>query len=149
MKITALEEYGLRCLVAIAKSGEHAQLSISEIAEMEGLSVPYTSKLLSILGKAKLVDAVRGRTGGFSLAKPSKDITLLEITLALGGPLMDVDHCERHTGLLDECVHLDNCSIYNVYSGLIGYITEYLQSTTLADMIDESLLGRFRRMTAE
>ncbi len=146
MKITALEEYGLRCLVAIAKSGEQGQLSISEIAEMEGLSIPYTSKLLSILGKAKLLDAVRGRSGGFSLARPAENINLMEITMALAGPLMDSNHCEKYTGLLDECVHLDNCSVYNVYSGLAGYVTEYLQSTTLADMIDESITGRLQRM---
>jgi len=64
MRITAVEEYGLRCLLNLAREGAKAQLSISEIAEMEGLSVPYTSKLLSILRKSGLVLAARGRGGG-------------------------------------------------------------------------------------
>jgi Rrf2 family iron-sulfur cluster assembly transcriptional regulator len=55
MRISAVEEYGLRCLVALARKGPDSQLSISEIAELEGLSVPYASKLLAILRRAGLV----------------------------------------------------------------------------------------------
>jgi len=69
MRITAVEEYGLRCLLALARQGQGKQLSIPEIAEMEGLSVPYVSKLLAILRRAGLVTAERDvRAASRSLA---------------------------------------------------------------------------------
>jgi len=134
MRITAVEEYGLRCLVALARRGPGEQLSITEIAEMEGLSVPYTSKLLSIMRKCGLVTAERGRTGGFTIARPTDQISLYEILTALGGPLIDPKHCQKHSGQLDQCIHLDNCSVHDVLGGLAGYVKEFLLDTSLNDL---------------
>lgn len=134
MRITALEEYGLRCLLALARQGSGEQLSVTEIAEREGISVPYASKLLSILRKAGIVTAARGRSGGFTIARPLKEITLYEVLTTLGGPLIDPKHCEKHSGLLDECVHINNCSVQDVLGGLAGYIQEFLNDTSLHDM---------------
>ena len=97
MRITAVEEYGLRCLLALAKEGTAGQLSISEIAEKEGLSVPYASKLLGILRKSGLVVAARGRSGGFSIAREPEKITMYEVLTALGGPLIDTNHCQKYS----------------------------------------------------
>lgn len=137
MRISALEEYGLRCLLALARRGPDGQMSISEVAEQEGLSVPYASKLLSILRKEGLVTAERGRTGGFTIARAPKEINLLEVITALGGPLIDPHHCEKFTGQLDRCVHEDQCSVHNVLDGLAGFISEQLRARTLQEVLDE------------
>jgi len=134
MRISAVEEYGLRCLLALARQGQGKQLSIPEIAEMEGLSVPYVSKLLAILRKAGLVTAERGRSGGFTIAQPLEQISIYEVLVALGGPLIDPAHCQKHTGQLDQCIHLDNCSVHDVLGGLAGYVKEFLSRTTLQDL---------------
>ncbi|MBD3332198.1 Rrf2 family transcriptional regulator [candidate division GN15 bacterium] len=137
MRISALEEYGLRCLLALARRGREGQMSISEVAEQEGLSVPYASKLLSILRKEGLVTAERGRTGGFTIARAPESINLLEVITALGGPLIDPNHCEKFTGQLDRCVHEDQCSVHNVLDGLAGFISEQLRTRTLQDVLDD------------
>jgi len=134
MRITALEEYGLRCLLTLAREGRGKQLSINDIAEKEGLSVPYTSKILSILRKAGLVEAVRGRGGGFAVIRDPGKISLYEVLTALGGPLIDPKHCQKHTGQLEECVHIDNCSVQTVLGGLAGYIQAFLIETSLAEL---------------
>jgi len=64
MRISSLEEYGLRCTLALARVARGGQLSIADIADREGLSTPYASKLLAILRKAGIASAVRGRGGG-------------------------------------------------------------------------------------
>jgi len=138
MRISSLEEYGLRCMLALARKGPDGQLSISEIAEMEGLSVPYASKLLAILRKAKLVNAVRGRGGGFGISREPADITLLEVLTALGGPLLDPDHCSRFSGQLDECVHRDDCSVHHVLDSLATFIGDILERTTLDELVKAS-----------
>jgi Rrf2 family protein len=134
MRISAIEEYGLRCLLALARRGPEEQSSITEIAEMEGISVAYASKLLSILRKEGLVTAVRGRTGGFTVARPLDRISLYEVLVALGGPLIDPNHCEKHTGQLEQCVHHDSCSVQDVLGGLAGYVQEFLTDTTIQDL---------------
>ncbi len=136
MRISALEEYGLRCLLALAKEGMDGQLSINDIAEREALSVPYASKLLSLLRKARLVSSVRGRKGGFCIARPADDITLYEVITALGGPLINPDHCSRFSGQLDICVHSESCTVHYVLGSLAGYIGSYLKNTTLRDVLE-------------
>jgi Rrf2 family iron-sulfur cluster assembly transcriptional regulator len=134
MRISAVEEYGLRCLLALARQGQGKQLSIPDIAEMEGLSVPYVSKLLAILRKAGLVTAERGRSGGFTIARPLEQISVYEVLFVLGGPLIDPAHCQKHSGQLDQCIHLENCSVHDVLGGLAGYVKEFLSRTTLQDL---------------
>ena len=134
MRISALEEYGLRCLLALAQVGPKGQLSISEIAEKEGISVPYASKLLSALRKTGLVKALRGRGGGFCIARPAEEINLLEVLTALGGPLIDPNHCRKYSGKLDKCIHTDDCTVHYTLNGLARLVGEFLSGTTLADI---------------
>ncbi len=136
MRISALEEYGLRCLLALARAGSDGQLSIADIAEKEAISVPYASKLLSILRKAGLVNAVRGRGGGFCIARPASEINMLEVITGLGGPLIDPNHCRRYSGNLDECIHTDNCSVHYTLVGLSRLVGEFLSKTTLQNILD-------------
>ena len=75
MKITAQEEYGLRCLLRLARAeGEHAALTIPEIAAAEGLSVPYVAKLLAVLRQAGLIESARGRAGGYRFAGTPEEV---------------------------------------------------------------------------
>lgn len=134
MRITAIEEYGLRCLLQLAHVGPEGQLSIAEIAERESLSVPYTSKLLAILRREGLVVAVRGRSGGFSIARPANEINLFDVMTALGGPLVDENYCKKFSGTAEVCVHLGDCAIHDVFGGLAGYVQRFLASTTLDEM---------------
>jgi Rrf2 family protein len=141
MRISSIEEYGLRCLISLALQGDDKQLTIPEIAQKEGLSEPYVGKILSLLKRGKLIKAVRGRNGGFSLARDPKEITLLEAVTTLGGPLIEHDHCNKYTGLLEKCVHFDCCSVRYVLGGLIEYIGEFLSKTTLSDVMKDHELN--------
>src|SRR6516164_4681956 len=115
MKITAQEEYGLRCLLKVAQAPEGNSLTLHEIAEGEGLSVPYAAKLLSVLRQAGFLDSVRGRSGGYKLAMPPENIGLGSLLLTLGEPLFDEPtYCEKHAGTaegVNSCVHHSACSL--------------------------------------
>lgn len=146
MRISAVEEYGLRCLLTLARIGTDGQLSIADIAEKEGLSVPYASKLLALLRKEGLVVAERGRGGGFSIAADPADISMYQVITALGGPLIDPHHCTKFSGQQEECVHIANCTVHDVLGGLAGYIQEFLSQTTLADLINQNKVDYLKRM---
>ena len=61
MKLSSIEEYGLRCLLQIARAGQDASLTIAEMSEREGISAPNVAKIMRILRRAGLVTSTRGR----------------------------------------------------------------------------------------
>ena len=135
MKITAQEEYGLRCLLQLARSPQGQVVSVKEIAAKEGLSSAYVEKLLRILSRTGLVHSVRGLKGGYVLNRPATAITMGEVVRALG-TVQTTDHiCHIFTGKQDACVHFSDCGIRSVWSGLTTYIQRFLDQTTLASIL--------------
>src|SRR5437867_8980620 len=105
MKISAHEEYGLRCLVQLARAEvDDESLTLSQIADREGLSVANAGKLMWILVKAGLVQSQRGANGGYTLARLASDIRLNEVIRILDEDTVD-RFCKTHTGVLDACIH--------------------------------------------
>lgn len=135
MKVTAQEEYGLRCMMQVADSGPDRPLTVQEIASREGLSAAYVAKLMSLLREAALVDSVRGRSGGYYIARPPEQVSLSEILASLGGRIFESEYCERFPGEEDACVHLGDCSIRSLWGTLEGLIEQVLTRTTLADLL--------------
>src|SRR5215831_19245090 len=98
MKVSAQEEYGLRCMLQLArrqKDGSAEPLTLGEVARDEGLTVAYAAKLVRRLRRAGLVRSVLGRAGGYSLSRPAETISVLEVLGALGGKLYTSDYCRR------------------------------------------------------
>jgi Rrf2 family protein len=138
MKISAQEEYGLRCLLHLARLGEGQEGTIPEIAQSERLSGPYVAKLLGVLRQAGLIESVRGRSGGYHLARDPADIRLGAALRALGEPLFEeASYCEKHgspdTG--ETCVHVDSCTLRAVWQTLEQGIRQILDQFSLADLI--------------
>lgn len=137
MKITALEEYGLRCLLRVAKEDEGEALSAQAIADMEGLSLSYTQKIMRILSQGNLVGSRRGAQGGFYLLRPPEEITLGDAIGVLGGVFEVEEICERHTGELEECAHHCHCTIRPVWAFISHFVLQTLNAISLADLMDE------------
>src|SRR5437899_5692098 len=87
MKVSAQEEYGLRCMLQLArrqKGGEGHPLTLSEIAREEGLTVPHVAKLIRRLRNSGLVRSVLGRMGGYTLSRDASSVSVAEVLGALG-----------------------------------------------------------------
>lgn len=133
MKITAAEEYGLRCILQIAREPE-GSVTIEEIASREGLTPTYTAKLLRIMRKAGLVTTIRGRKGGFRLGRPADEITVGTVLEVLGGQLYQSDFCKFHTGHRRVCVHNADCSIRALWAAVNTLVQDSMQKVTLEDL---------------
>jgi len=141
MKITAQEEYGLRCLLQIARAGSPTSLSIAEIAEKEGISTPYAAKLLSLLRQTGFIESTLGRSGGYKLAKPASEMGLGTVFKAIGERLFDEgEFCQKHAGTETEgaCVHNDNCNLRSLWNTLEGCIQHILDGLTIADLLHDN-----------
>jgi len=133
MKLSPLEEYGLRCLIQLARREPGHPVTIRQIAEGEGLSTAYVGKLMFLLQRSHLVQSTRGVQGGYQLAKPARELDLKSIFSALEpGELEDV--CEKFTGNEEACVHNGACAIKHVWHGLSEHINQYLTKVSLQDL---------------
>jgi Rrf2 family iron-sulfur cluster assembly transcriptional regulator len=134
MKITATEEYGMRCMLQLAL--RHGEIvSLSELAGAEGIAIPFAAKVLLRLRRAGLVVATRGRNGGYVLAEAPERITVLGILKALGKPLFDSTFCREHgSPSLADCSRLTDCSLRPVWAHFDALLRRFFENTTLADL---------------
>jgi len=135
MKITALEEYGLRCMMQLAFADSSSPVTVSLVAEREGLTTEYAGKLLNLLRQAGLVESVRGRNGGFVLAHTADEINLADIVRALSNDLFDTEYCERHSGAGEVCVHQGGCVLRPIWSTVSAIVAHTLESFSLMDLM--------------
>ena len=138
MKISAQEEYGLRCLVQLANLRSGESLTLPQIAELEGISTANAGKLMWLLNKAGFVQSTRGTKGGYFLSRPATEIKLSEIIRVLDQDVL-AKHCESYTGVLDSCIHKGDCGIRPVIVGLHEIVEHALSQITLAQLVGNEL----------
>lgn len=138
MKLTAQEEYGLRCLLHVARHAPDPAgppVSIRAIAEGEGLSLEYAAKLLRALRQVGFVQSVRGAAGGYTLSRPPHETSAFEVLRTLDGPLFDEGLCKGQTGRLGPCVHDHGCSLRVLWKWVDVALESVLARITLADLL--------------
>ncbi len=135
MRFTAQEEYGLRCMVQLARHEAKSPMTIHAIADAEKLTPAYVGKLMRVLRKSGLVDSLHGPVGGYRLPRPSAEISIGEILSVLGGRLFEPKYCERYPGMQPFCIHTSECSIRSLWAGLDLIIEQILRRTHLSDLV--------------
>ena len=89
MRLRAQTRAALRALLDLSLHGAFAApVPVSDIAQRQGLGVPFLEQLFRPLKRAKLVAPIRGMKGGYTLARPAEDISLGDILKALDEPLV-------------------------------------------------------------
>ena len=134
MHLLAQEEYGLRCILQVARSGGDAPLTIPQISEAEGLSTEYTAKLMRTLRQGGLLTSTRGAGGGYHLARPADEITVWDVLQVLGGSFFPDGFCDSHPGQLRDCVRTTDCSVRALWQRVETAVRGILGSVTLADL---------------
>lgn len=136
MKITAQEEYGLRCIMHLARVPFGETVNVRQIAEYEGLSTAYVEKLLYLLNREGLTQSVRGAQGGYRLAHPPEQISLWQVLEALGGVLSADSLCNQFSGDREICAHHGGCELHSVWSFVADYLAVVFNRITLKHLVD-------------
>ncbi len=131
MKISTKGRYGLRILLDLALYAKNAPRQMKDIAQSQQISEKYISRLILNLNNAGLITSLRGVKGGLQLAKPPKEITLLEIIEAMEGSVSVVE-C-----VLDKtfCKKSEDCSACKTWTSLNKKIKKQMQEFTLKDLV--------------
>lgn len=135
MKLSSHEEYGLRCLLQVARHGVSGNATIPEISRREGISPAYVGKLMRILRQGGFVRSVRGKTGGYTLSLPPERIRVGDALTLLGGRIYQDDFCRRHSGSEPTCAHSTECTIRCLWRSVQGAIDGVLRVTTIHDLL--------------
>lgn len=135
MKVTAMQEYGLRCMMQLVVHGPDTPLTVREIAEKESLTPVYVEKLLVTLRRGGLVKSQRGVNGGYALAKPARETSVAEVLSVLGQMDLGKNMCNRFTGTAKVCVHENNCGIRPVWGLLTKFIYGFLSKLNLEQLV--------------
>jgi Rrf2 family protein len=134
MKLSANEEYGVRCLVRIGYADVKG-LTIPEISQAEGVSPAYAAKILRDLRKGGFVKAARGKEGGYTLARPAEEIVIADVLNVLGGKLFETEFCDSHSGQVAICTRSVDCSVRSLWRAVQVAVDQVLSKATLRDLL--------------
>lgn len=113
------------------KYGKGEVMPLKEIADRQMLSQRYLSQLAVSLKNAQLLKSIWGMNGGYRLARPGADITILEIIEAVDGPISVLD-CVSDP---ESCMKRPDCDCFNLWSTLNNSIRGTLSGFTLEDLV--------------
>jgi Rrf2 family protein len=139
MKLSKRGEYGLRAMVDLAdetNGDDNGVMQIKDIAQREQIPAKFLEQILLTLKNAGLLNSKMGVGGGYYLSKPSAEITLGHIIRVLDGPLapircvsqMAYEHCA--------CPDEETCGLRLVMLDVRNAISDILDTTTLADIVN-------------
>ena len=137
MKISKRGEYTLRALINIAIAHEVGceLVQINELAEQERLPVRFLQQILMQLKAAGLIEAKRGRLGGFYLAKPPELITIGAVVRLIDGPLAPISCVSQTAYGRCSCPDEEHCGLRMLMLDVRNSIANILDRYTLADTV--------------
>ncbi len=130
MKFTTKTEYGLVCLIHLARQGEGEWIRVKDIVGSEGFSSAYIEKILQRLKAAGIVRSHQGKDGGYTLARRPAEITVKDIIEALEGATFDV-YCEPELRKDIVCTHFTMCGIRPIWRRTKDLLDDFFGSLTL------------------
>ncbi|MBM3189767.1 MAG: Rrf2 family transcriptional regulator [Chloroflexi bacterium] len=133
MRISTKGEYGIRAMIELSCRHGQGYIQSSEIAGVREIPENYLYQLLITLRKAGLIRSRRGPQGGHMLARPPERISLVEVIVALEGPL-DPVACVQE-GITDMCPFCECCAVRDVWLEIASVTEAILRRTTFADLV--------------
>ena len=141
MLVSTKGRYALRVMVELACHNREEYVPLRTIAQQQGISEKYLESILTVLSKAGAIDGLRGKGGGYRLNREAKNYSVGEILRLAEGTLAPVS-CLDCTP--NKCERAASCRTLPMWEKLNTLICNYLDSVSLADLIDSSLIGDYQ-----
>ncbi|MBB2940125.1 Rrf2 family protein [Amycolatopsis bartoniae] len=145
MRISAKVDYAVRAMAELAAAPVGGVVRAEDVATAHEVPLAFLLTIFSDLKTANLVRGHRGRAGGYSLARPSAEITVADVVRAVEGPLVRV----RDVGLRDLRYTGPATALVDVWMAVRTSLRTVLENVTLADLVAGHLPGEISAMAAE
>jgi len=141
MKLSKKGEYALRSLINLGIAAEvgRSLVQVAELAESEQLPVKFLEQIMQALKAAGFVESVRGKFGGYRLAKPAGKITIGEVVRIIDGPLAPIGCVSQSAYEKCTCPDEAHCGLRMLMLDVRNAIAGILDRYTLADVVEVTL----------
>lgn len=140
LKFSSRSHYGLRAMIALARSYPKGPLPLAEIARAENISLNYLEQLMAPLRKAGLVESTRGVKGGYELTSDPATVTVGQVVRTLEGPIAPAE-CASEIENPGCCQREMDCPSKTLWEHVRDNIAQVLDATTLADLLATGQVG--------
>ena len=132
MLISTKGRYALRVMIDLVEHQSEGYVPLKEIAERQEISEKYLESIIKILVKAKMLDGLRGKGGGYKLTRAPEQYTVGSILRLTEESLAPVSCLEN--GAVP-CARAAECRTLPMWQGLDKVINEYLDGILLSDLV--------------
>ena len=138
MLISTKGRYALRIMIDLAEHQTDAFISLRDIAQRQEISAKYLESIIRMLVKARVVESLRGKGGGYRLKKDPDQYTAGSILRLTEESLAPVSCLEANA---EACPRAGSCRTLALWQGVDKVICEYLESVTIADLMEQGAAG--------
>lgn len=135
MKISTKGRYAIRLMIDLAEHNNGEYITLMDIAERQEISEKYLESIVSILSKNNLLISLRGKGGGYKLAKDPESYTVGSILRLTEGSLAPVASSEAESNNRGRAPHYQTLEMWK---GLNKLVNDYFDGITIADLVRES-----------
>ncbi len=146
MKLSTRARYAIRLMldIAVTDTGDRP-VRLGSVADRTGISRRYLDQVVMPLKSASLLLGIKGRSGGYRLARAADEIRLGEIVEATIGPVTLVD-C---VGAPETCDRSEDCAAHILYRYISATMRTQLDELTLADLGNPSVIKDLTKRTVK
>ncbi len=137
MIVSTKGRYALRILIDMAEHDSESYITLREIAARQEISEKYLESIAKELVKSGIIEGLRGKGGGYRLRRQPDTITAAEVLKLTEGDLSSVP-CLKDKSI---CNRTSECRTISFWRGLDEVIEKYIQSFTIADLMNKDQLG--------
>ena len=138
MLISTKGRYALRVMIDLAEHQTEGFIPLKVIAERQEISEKYLESIIKLLVRAKLLNGVRGKGGGYKLTKAPEQYTVGNILRLTEDSMAPVSCLEQDA---DACPRIAECRTLPLWQGLNKVISDYLDNITVADLVQHNAQG--------
>ena len=135
MKISTRGRYAIRVMLDLAEHNTGEYIPLMDIAKRQEISEKYLESIVASLSKNGFVRSLRGKGGGYQLAKAPEEYTIRSILQLTEGSLAPISCLEDNPNL---CERVTVCKTIKMWEGLYKLILDYFDGITLADLLVDS-----------
>ena len=132
--ISTRGRYAIRVMLDLAEHDQSEYIPLIDIAKRQGISEKYLEAIVSLLVKAGLLTALRGKRGGYRLTRTPDQYTLKDVLQTTEGAFAPVACLEEE---INTCERASECKTLKVWTDFQKLVNDYFDSITLQSLMGE------------
>jgi Rrf2 family transcriptional regulator, iron-sulfur cluster assembly transcription factor len=130
MRLTTKGRFAVTAMIDLAMRNGEGPVTLADISDRQKISLSYLEQLFGKLRRKGLVSSVRGPGGGYNLARPTPEVSVADIIVAVDEPI-DATQC----GGKENCKDEQKCITHDLWTDLNKHIFDYLGAVKLSELV--------------